>query len=51
MAVPPKLSEVIFTAILKTFAGIQYDHITANIDHKELNKPNQKALLKEASRI
>ena len=51
MAVPPKLSEVIFTAILKTFAGIQYAHIPANINHKELNKPTQKGILKEASRM
>ena len=51
MAVPPKLSEVIFTAILKTFAGIPYEHIPANINHKELNKPTQIKILKEASRI
>jgi DNA (cytosine-5)-methyltransferase 1 len=32
MAVPPKGAEIIFTAILKTFAGIEYDHIPHNID-------------------
>lgn len=31
MAVPPYLSEIIFTCILKTFAGIQYDSINSNI--------------------
>lgn len=31
MAVPPKLSEAIFSAILKTFAGIEYDYVNANI--------------------
>lgn len=31
MAVPPKLSEAIFTAILKTFAGIEYDYTSPNI--------------------
>ncbi|HAJ95079.1 MAG TPA: DNA (cytosine-5-)-methyltransferase [Actinobacteria bacterium] len=30
MAVPPKLSEIIFTAVLKTFAGITYPCIEAN---------------------
>lgn len=38
MAVPPKLAEVIFTAILKTLAGIEYAHIPANIDRKILSK-------------
>jgi DNA (cytosine-5)-methyltransferase 1 len=32
MAVPPKLSQVIFTSILKTFAGINYQIINPNID-------------------
>jgi len=32
MAVPPKLSEVIFTAILNTFAGIQYNYVESNIN-------------------
>lgn len=49
MAVPPKLSEAIFTAILKTFAGIEYDHIPENIDYKKLNKSTQKDILKELS--
>jgi DNA (cytosine-5)-methyltransferase 1 len=31
MAVPPKLSETVFTAILKTLDGIEYDHIDTNI--------------------
>ena len=30
MAVPPKLSEVIFTAVLKTFAGIPYPYVEPN---------------------
>jgi len=30
MAVPPKLSEIIFTAVLKTFGGISYPCIEAN---------------------
>lgn len=30
MAVPPKLSEIIFSAILKTFAGIQYSYVPSN---------------------
>lgn len=31
MAVPPKMSELIFTSILKTFAGIPYEYVTPNI--------------------
>lgn len=50
MAVPPALSEVIFTAILKTFGKIEYENIPANINHKELNKVAQKEILKEASK-
>ena len=49
MAVPPKLSETIFTAILKTFAGIEYDHVPANIDHMALNKEVQNKIIKELS--
>lgn len=30
MAVPPKLSEIIFNAVLKTFAGISYDWVESN---------------------
>ena len=30
MAVPPKLSQVIFTAILKTFANVEYDYVESN---------------------
>ncbi len=37
MAVPPKLSEIIFTAVLKTFAGISYPCI-------EVNRGNQRRL-------
>jgi DNA (cytosine-5)-methyltransferase 1 len=36
MAVPPKLSEVIFNSVLKTFANIEYHFIEANIDHDAL---------------
>jgi DNA (cytosine-5)-methyltransferase 1 len=32
MAVPPKLAEIIFTAILKTMAGVKYDSVSANIN-------------------
>ncbi|NOT18354.1 MAG: DNA cytosine methyltransferase [Sulfuriferula sp.] len=38
MAVPPKLAEAVFTAILKTFAGIEYAHIPANIDQRMVNQ-------------
>jgi DNA (cytosine-5)-methyltransferase 1 len=31
MAVPPKGAQVVFEAILKTFAGINYDHVESNI--------------------
>lgn len=31
MAVPPRLASVIFTAILNTFAGVNYTHIDQNI--------------------
>ena len=33
MAVPPKLSEIIFTSILKTIAGIDYEYILPNWNH------------------
>lgn len=49
MAVPPKLSEAVFTAILKTFAGIEYNHVKANIDHKNLNVIKQKEIIKSLS--
>lgn len=32
MAVPPKAAEVIVTSILKTFAGVPYEHIQNNIN-------------------
>jgi DNA (cytosine-5)-methyltransferase 1 len=38
MAVPPKLSETIFTGILKTFAGIQYQHVPSNINIEDYRK-------------
>jgi len=44
MAVPPKLSEAVFTAILKTFAGVEYPHVTANIDHKNMDVAKQKEI-------
>jgi DNA (cytosine-5)-methyltransferase 1 len=31
MAVSPKMSEIIFTCILKTFAGIDYDYVESNL--------------------
>lgn len=34
MAVPPRGAEVIFNAILKTFAGIPYEHVEPNINHE-----------------
>jgi DNA (cytosine-5)-methyltransferase 1 len=34
MAVPPKGIKIIFEAILKTFAGIPYDNVVANINTK-----------------
>jgi len=35
MAVPPKLAEVIFTAVLKTLAGVKYKYIKPNISVHE----------------
>lgn len=35
MAVPPTLSQVIFTAILKTLAGIEYESVPSNIHIQE----------------
>jgi DNA (cytosine-5)-methyltransferase 1 len=32
MSVPPKMSQIIFTSLLKTFAGIRYPSISANMD-------------------
>jgi DNA (cytosine-5)-methyltransferase 1 len=37
MAVPPKGVELIFNAVLKTFAGIKYEHIKPNIDLNDFN--------------
>lgn len=34
MAVPPKVAQVIFEAVLKTFAGISYDYVIPNISNK-----------------
>lgn len=35
MAVPPKLSEIIFSSVLKLFAGIEYESIQSNIHVQE----------------
>lgn len=35
MAVPPRLSEVIFTSILKTIAGVEYAFVPSNIQIQE----------------
>jgi DNA (cytosine-5)-methyltransferase 1 len=32
MSVPPRMSQIIFTAILKTFAGIPYQHVEENFN-------------------
>lgn len=45
MAVPPKLSEAVFTAILKTFAEVEYPSVKANIDHKNLDTTKQKEII------
>ena len=34
MAVPPKLSKIIFESVLKSFAGVDYESITPTIDSK-----------------
>ena len=34
MAVPPKLSKIIFESVLKSFAGVDYESTTPNIDSK-----------------
>jgi DNA (cytosine-5)-methyltransferase 1 len=44
MAVPVKGAQVIFEALLKTFAGIPYNHISANLETKEQKKLNQTKL-------
>lgn len=41
MAVPVKGAEVIFTALLKTFAKIPYDHINANLEPKAQENLNK----------
>lgn len=41
MAVPPKLSEIIFTALLKTFAGVSYPCVPS----KEFDKKEQMELI------
>lgn len=33
MAVSPKMTEILFESILKTFAGVKYDSIDANLNH------------------
>jgi DNA (cytosine-5)-methyltransferase 1 len=44
MAVPVKGAQVIFEALLKTFAGMPYNHISANLEFKEQEKLNQTQL-------
>lgn len=44
MAVPVKGSQAIFEALLKTFAGIPYNHISANLEINEQKKLNQTQL-------
>jgi DNA (cytosine-5)-methyltransferase 1 len=39
MAVPPKAAQVIFDAILKTFAGIEYPYITAKFGNDDFLRP------------
>jgi hypothetical protein len=41
MAVSPKMSEIIFNCILKTFAGIRYDYIGSNLKTPNLEKYEQ----------
>lgn len=38
MAVPPKAAQIITEAVLKTFAGIDYDWVPANIAYRNGNK-------------
>lgn len=40
MAVPPRLSNVIFTAILNTLNGVKYDYIKANYQHRKAEQFN-----------
>jgi len=44
MAVPPQAAKIIFTAILKSFAGVPYNHIPANITPKYDIKIQQEEL-------
>ena len=44
MAVSPKMAEIIFTAILKTFAGVSYHSITPNLAHVDMSEENQLSL-------
>src|SRR5690606_19901447 len=37
MAVPPLLSRAVFSALLQTLSGIEYDHINPNIELQDLN--------------
>jgi len=43
MAVPPRLSEIIFTAILKTISGVNYETIIPSINHFHITS-EQKSL-------
>ena len=38
MAVPPKAAKIISEAVLKTFAGVNYDWVYANITDKRKNE-------------
>jgi DNA (cytosine-5)-methyltransferase 1 len=42
MAVPPKLAEHIFTAILKTFAGVKYSSVSPSWELNKLRKKDKK---------
>jgi DNA (cytosine-5)-methyltransferase 1 len=47
MAVPPKAAQAIIEAVLKTFAGVNYDWVHANITNKHKNEnvsPNQEEM-------
>lgn len=45
MAVPPAASEVIFTALLKTLAGIKYDSVPSTYEFQDAQKDGPQKLL------
>lgn len=47
MAVSPKMSEIIFNCILKTFAGISYDYVGSNLQTPNLEKSKQREVYKQ----